>query len=268
MAAARVYKENPEEVLVSVHSDHWMNSDKKFATLIRKSAKIASSYPDHTILIGIKPTYPETGYGYICLDKKVVQQKFSNLYKVKQFIEKPDLRRANKFVGQKKYLWNPGWFAWRVDHLLSLYKKHLRNNYQVIESIANAPARSFQRVVNKEFPKLKPATIDYGILERTKKRLVLPTDIGWTDIGHWRSVAEMSKQDKSGNVVDTSSVLLDSENNLFVSSSGKCITSIGVKNTVMIETDDVILLADKNRAQDVRQLVELIGRKKKLKKYL
>jgi hypothetical protein len=78
----------------------------------------------------------------------------------------------------------------------------------------------------------------------------------------------MSKQDKSGNVVDTSSVLLDSENNLFVSSSGKCITSIGVKNTVMIETDDVILLADKNRAQDVRQLVELIGRKKKLKKYL
>ena len=151
---------------------------------------------------------------------------------------------------------------------MSLYKKHLRKNYSVLKVISEAPQKNLQKVINKEFPKLKSIPIDYAIFEKTKRILTIPAKIDWSDIGHWRSVSEMSKKDKLGNVVDSSSVLLDSENNLFISGSGKCITSIGVKNTVMIETDDVILLVDKSRAQDVKQLVSLIGRKKKLKKYL
>ena len=268
LAAAHVFRENPEEVLMSFHSDAWINNDKAFAQYVKNLEKIVKKNPQDTVIAGIKPSYPETGYGYIQMSKKIVQSKKYPVHLVKRFIEKPEIRKAQIFTRKKDYLWNPGWFAWRVDHLMSLYKKHLRKNYTILKEISETPQKSLQKVINKKFPKLKSIPIDYAILEKTKRILVVPAPIAWSDIGHWRSVSEMSKKDKLGNVVDTSSVLLDSENNLFISGTGKCITSIGIKNTVMIETDDVILLIDKSRAQDVKQLVSLISKKKKLKKYL
>ncbi|MBI1961344.1 MAG: mannose-1-phosphate guanylyltransferase [Parcubacteria group bacterium] len=266
-AAARAQREQPDGILVSVHADAWVGDDKAFASLLRAAQKTLGAFPDHTLLYGITPTYPETGYGYIQLNKKVVQHETHPVYSVKRFIEKPTLARARSLVLDATYLWNPGWFAWRVDALLGLYKKFLPKDYASLMRIAAARPPSLSAVVGKEFPKLTSISIDHGILERTDKRLVIPTDIKWADIGHWRSVAEMSKKDRDGNAVAGESVLLDSSNNFLMSSSGKCIAALGVKNLVMVETDDVILLVDKARAQEVKTVVAELT-KRGAKKYL
>ncbi len=268
LAAAVVASIDPQEVLVSIHADAWIDNDTRFAAHIKKCVQQVKHHPDHTFLTGVVPTYPETGYGYIQLGTNIVQRKSYSVHVVKKFIEKPSLKRAQSYIKNGNYLWNPGWFVWRVDTLLQLYKKYLPKEYRVLEKIQQAPKSKRAQVIKKEFPKLKPHTIDHAILEKTKKILVLPTNIGWSDIGHWRSVQEMSKKDHDGNVVDSSSVLLDSENNLFVSNSGKYITSIGIKNVVMVETDEVILLVHKDRAQDVKMLVSLLGKNTHTKKLL
>lgn len=268
LAAARIYAQDPNEVVMSFHSDHWIGDEKKFTAYVKAFADVARRFPNDTILSGIRPAYPETGYGYIQVGTKIVQRKQYPVHLVKQFVEKPKLARAKQFVRRKDYLWNPGWFAWNVSHLMSLYKKHLRKNYAVLKKISEAPQSRAQRVIDREFPKCASVSIDYGILEKTKRRLVVPAHFGWGDVGHWRAVSEVSKKDKAGNVVENPSVLLDSSNNLFVSASGKYIASIGVRNTILIETDDVILLADKERAQDVKQLVQLLGQNSRTKKYL
>jgi mannose-1-phosphate guanylyltransferase len=218
--------------------------------------------------MGIKPTYPETGYGYIQLNKKVVHNKSYKVYTVKKFIEKPELNKAQKFIKQSDYFWNPSWPAWRVDHLMSLYKKFLPKNYSILNKVSKAPETTLQKIINTEFPKLDSVAIDYGILEKAKDLLVMPTDIGWTDIGHWRSVAEMSKTDKDGNTVVGTSVLLDSSNNFLMSNSKKMIAAVGVKDLIMVETSDVVLLIEKSRAQEVKSIVQELRKKKKMKKYL
>ena len=267
LVASRVHADNPKEILISVHADSWIDNDKKFARLLRSSEEVIKKYPKHTLLFGIKPSYSETGYGYIQLNTKVVQRKSFPVYSVKRFIEKPELSLASKFVSSKDYFWNPGWFAWRVDHLMDLFKKYLPKNYSILERISRSSKQYSQKIINKEFPKLKSIAIDYAILEKTKDILVIPSDIGWSDIGHWRSVAEMSQKDKDGNTVDTESVLLGSKNNLFMSQSKKLIAAIGVENLAMIETRDVILLINKDKAQEVKYIVDHL-KKNNLKKYL
>ncbi len=267
LAASRVHAQNPEEVLLSVHADSWIDDGKRFIATVKSAESILKKYPNHTLMFGIKPSYPETGYGYIQLNKKVVHQKNNPVYSVKRFIEKPNLAHAQKFAADNKYLWNPGWFAWRVDVLLSHYKKYLPKNYTILKRIGHAPESGLQKTINKEFPKLKSIAIDYGIHEKLKKLLVIPCSLSWADIGHWRSVSEMSKKDRDGNTVAGESVLLDSSNNLLMSSSKKLITAVGVNNLVMIETDGVILLVHKDRAQDVRELIKQF-KSNKLKNYL
>jgi len=261
LAAAYVAHDNPQEILISVHADSWIGNERLFVAHVKRMAALAKKFPEHTILTGIKPSYPETGYGYMQVGKKIVHQKKYPAYSVKRFVEKPSLTKASRYVNTKGYYWNPGWFAWRVDTLLDAYKKNLPSHYAIIKKMMEAPKRSFKTVVRKEFPKMKNISIDYGIIEHTKKRIVLPSTIAWSDIGHWRSVREMSKGDRQGNVVQGASVLLDSQDNLFISNSGKCITSVGVKNIIMVETEDVILIAEKSRAQDVKQLVQTLKKK-------
>lgn len=264
LAAAIVYAEDPEEVLLSVHADSWIPDERPFVSAVRAVAPTLARYPDYTLLFGISPAYPETGYGYIQLNKKVVRLAGQSIHSVKRFIEKPPLALARRFAADARYFWNPGWFAWKVGTLMELYQKHLPKHFGPLAAIAAASKRSRGRTINREFPKLPSISIDHGILERTSKRLVIPTRITWSDIGHWRAVSEMSKKDRHGNTVEGESVVLDSSNNYFSALPGKLIASLGVHNLVMVETSDAILLVDKDRAQEVKAVVaELKKRNKK-----
>lgn len=268
LALSRIIAHSPREVIVTVHADHYISDAKKYTRLLKQAGQLAKENPEQTILMGIKPSYPETGYGYIQLGKKFVQLNNGSVYRVKQFIEKPSVARAQKLISRGKCFWNPGLFAWRADHLWSLYKTWLPNNFTALQKISQAKTKNLQAVIDAEFVKLNPISIDYGILEKTQSMLVLPADLGWADIGHWRSVQEMSVRDKNGNVVNNESLLVDSANNLLLSKNKKLLAVLGVHDLVFVETDDVILIADKNRAQDVKQIVAHLRSKKDWQKYL
>jgi len=268
LAVARIMARSPREVVVTVHADHYIGDVKKYTRLLKQAGQLAKEYPEQTILTGIKPSYPETGYGYIQLGKKFVQQNNAAVYRVKRFVEKPSVAKAQKLISGGDCFWNPGLFAWRADHLWNLYKIFLPNNWLALEKISQANAKNLPAVIAAEFIKLNPISIDYGILEKTKSMLVMPSDLGWADIGHWRSVQEMSVRDKNGNVVNNESLLVDSANNLLLSKNKKFLVALGVRDLVFVETDDVILVADKNRAQDVKQIVAHLRSKKDWRKYL
>lgn len=268
LAAARFWSKNPHEVLISVHADHYLSDAKEYVQTLKRAGQLATQYSKQTILMGIKPAYPETGYGYIKVGKKIVQLNNQPVYRVQNFIEKPSLVQAQRLIKDKNCFWNPGWFAWRVDHLRELYKTYLPNNFSVLEKISLSNNKNWQATVNREFIKLNPISIDYAILEKTKDMLILPSTVGWADIGHWRSVQEMSVRDKNGNVINQESLLVDSINNLVLTRNKKFIVTLGVKDLVFVETSDVILIADKNRAQDVKSIVSHLRTKKDWRRYL
>lgn len=252
-----------DEVIISVHADHWLADGRAYAAALKKAAGLAAGAAA-TVVVGVKPTYPETGYGYIQVDKKVVQA----VWRAKRFIEKPPLARARRFLAAGNYFWNVGWFAWRLSHLWDLYAEHLAANFSALKKISTAAPGNWQKVVRSEFPKLQSVSIDKGIAEKAKQMLLVSTDIAWSDIGHWRSVHEISTKDKQGNAVSGNSLLLDSHDNLFVAPAKKLIVALGASGMILVDTPDAILLADKNRAQDVKKIVEKLKNKKSLAKYL
>lgn len=268
LAAVHVYRNNPDEILASVHADNWVADDKLFSSLIKFSESFVKKHHKQTLLMGIKPAYPETGYGYIQIGKKFVQSKFGSIYKSIRFVEKPGLKKAEYFVMKKKYFWNPGWFVWQVGHLFELYKKYAPAYYKIMQAMASASQSDFQKTVNKKFVKLDSAAIDNLIIEKEKDLLVLPIKIGWSDIGHWRSVKEMSKGDRNKNVCNSPSLLIDSANNLLLSDSKKFIAGVGINGIIMIETKDAILLATNTGAHETKKITALMSKNVKLKKFL
>ncbi|MFH1207343.1 MAG: mannose-1-phosphate guanylyltransferase [Patescibacteria group bacterium] len=268
LAAVTVAKRDPHAVMMLASSDHFIKNEKEYIRVVRLAERLIRSNPEYSLLIGIKPTYPETGYGYIKINKIFKQVANDEIFFVQKFIEKPDLQTAKKYVKQWDYLWNSGIFCWRVDYLLQLFKTHLPKHYEILMRIQPAlGTKKESAVVKREFPKISPISIDYGIMEKTKKILVIPASFDWADVGHWRTVRDILAKDPRENVTRGEHVAHDSHGNLLYSYSGKLIATAGLHDTIVIETEDCLLVCPKDRAQDVKKLVEELVRRK-MKKYL
>lgn len=256
LACITLAKKNPKEVMATINSDHYIKNEKEFNRVLKLSGKIANEYADNLILVGINPTYPETGYGYIKLNKIIKNYGQDKLFSVECFKEKPDLSTAKRYLNSWAYLWNPAFFVFRVDKMLSLFRKHLPEQYNILSKIKANPAK-----LNREFPKIKAISTDYGIMEKTKDLLCLPAAFDWVDVGHWRSVKDILSKKEADNIFNGKYVGLDSSGNLAYSYSNKLITTIGIKNSIIIETPDAILVCPKDKAQDVKKLVQLLEKK-------
>jgi len=268
LAAVFIAKRNPKDIMMMANSDGYIRNEKEYIRLLRLAEKTVRDNPKHTLLLGIRPTYPETGYGYVKINKIFKQSGNDEIFLGQKFVEKPDLKEAEKYVKSWDYLWNPAMFCWRVDYLLSLYKKYLPAHYKILlriqESLGTKEEKS---VVMREFKKIKPISIDYGIIERTRKLLVIPASFDWADVGHWRTVKDILAKSQQDNVIRGKNITIDSNDNLIYSYTGKLITTAGIENMIIIDTDDCLLVCSKNKAQDVKKIVEQLE-KKKMKKYL
>lgn len=256
LVAALFYRENPRTVFTTANSDHFIKNEKEYLRVLKLAGRVVMNHPDRTVLLGLNPAYPETGYGYIQMDGNFAEYGKDHVFRVKRFIEKPPIEKAKEFQGKWEYLWNPGMFVWRVDTLLKLFAKHLPATYRVLMRIAADPRR-----IATEFVTIKPISIDYGIMEKTKKLLVIPTDFGWSDIGHWRTIYDVLSEKDTANVVRGKHVGIDSSGNLIYSLTGKMVTTVGVRDMIVIETGDAILVCPKDRAQDVKKVVAELERK-------
>ena len=264
LALLHILSSDPQATVVTINSDHYISDTVGYIKVLKQAEKIISIFPDKFLLIGLKTQYPETGYGYIKRGKKIEDFKNSDIYLVDKFVEKPDLKTAKLYHQSEEYLWNPAIFVFSAQHLLNLYAKYLPQHYKLLQEMRLV--LNDEKKVNKIFEKMENISIDYGILEKEQDLLVLPTSIGWSDIGSWPAVSELLPQ-LDDNKVKGSHVGIESHNNIIVAEDDCLIATIGVDDMIIVKTKDAVLVAKKDQAQEVKQIVSEL-KKRELKKYL
>lgn len=258
LAAAVIAKQDEDAIIIVLPSDHYIKNEAAFTEAIKAANKFLQSNPDYIVTLGINPTYPETGYGYIMVGKEIVEAEKktgdSKIFSVAKFIEKPNSDNAKKFVMTWGYLWNSGIFIFKAKNFLNITKKYLPETYNIIAKIQRNPnSKSYNQVLKDNYSKIEPISIDYGILEKYNKVVVIPVDLGWSDIGNWASLHDLLS-DEGSNVIKGSHVGIDTKNCLIHSS--KLVATIGLDSFIIIETEDSILICPKSRAQLVKDLLE------------
>ena len=248
LSALAAQAQGGDPILLVLPADHVINDLAAFHAAIVQAQKAAED--DKLVTFGIVPTHAETGYGYINAEGD------ETVRPVKQFVEKPNKETAEKYLASGEYFWNSGMFAFKASVFLSELKKYSPDILQACrESFAKAQIDlDFTRVDEDAFAVCPEDSIDYAVMEKTNKAVLIPLDADWSDVGSWSALWEISEKDEKGNVGRGDVIFQDSKNN-FVQSDKKLITTLGVENLVIVETDDAILVADKDKVQDVKSIV-------------
>jgi mannose-1-phosphate guanylyltransferase/mannose-6-phosphate isomerase len=253
VAALEVANENPAGVLVVMPSDHVIEREDAFVEAVKRAAKVAAT--GKLVLFGIKPSSPHTGYGYI-RQGKALEGTPGGAFLVDAFFEKPDATTAAAYVSAGNYYWNSGIF---VLHARTFIEELGRLQPRVLDAAKQAIVKSvedlgFVRLDRAAFAQSPNISVDYAVMEHTHAATMLPIDVGWNDVGSWSSLWEIAPRDKQGNYAHGDAILEDSEN-CYVHSEKALVSTIGVKDLVIIDTPDALLVADKSRAQDVSKIV-------------
>jgi len=257
LAAVTLEKRDPESIMSCVYSDHYIIDEDEYRRIARLAESLIREKPDYTVILGINPTYPEIGYGYIERARFFEKRGKSEIYYVKKFVEKPNLKIAKSYLKTGRYLWNSGMFFWKAQTLLKLFEKNLPDTYKCLRKIQAAlGTREEKKVLREEYGRIKPISIDYGVVEKTKKILTIPSEFGWSDIGHWQSVKEILPGDKRGNFTKCHHIGLETDGSLIYAPAKKIVATIGLRDMIVIDTEDALLICPKDRAQDVKKLVQ------------
>lgn len=256
--AAWIAKRDPRATVVTVNPDQYVAGEAEFRKAFRLASNVVDRFPTSSVLIGIRPNFPDTGLGYIELGPRLARVDGKAVFSVKRFVEKPDRKTAERFVRSKRFLWNPAFFFWRVDRLQSLFRKHLPGHAAAFAKVqASLGTSRLPSVLRLVYPKLKKISIDYGIIEKTRGMLAVPATFHWRDIGHWRTIHEVLSRKRHGeNVVRGQHVGIDTERSLIYAYGKRIVATAGVKDLIIVDTPDALLICRKDRAQDVKQLVE------------
>jgi mannose-1-phosphate guanylyltransferase len=239
--------------MVMLTADHYILDTAGFRVALAAANEVAA---DGTIVtLGIRPAFASTGFGYIHLGESQVMVDGLPVYRSAGFIEKPDQPTADRFLEDGRYVWNSGMFIWRADRLLREFAARQPESYAALQCIAAALGTASEAdVLAAEWPNVRKISIDYGIMEHAERVSVIPIEIGWTDIGDWASLPGVLPADERGNVATGEVILLDAEDCL-VRSEGRLVAAIGLKDLVIVETPDVVLVCPKDRVQEVRTVV-------------
>ena len=259
LAAIRLFHLDPEATIAIINSDAYVKETEKYLEVINQAGQIAEKYPNQMVLIGIKPNYPETGYGYIEIEGSI---KEAGVYQVKSFKEKPNLATAKKYLQADRYFWNPAIFVFKAKQILLWYQKNLPDLYESLTQLQQSLKKSeeaYEQVLRQEYARVKNVSIDYGLLEKMKEMLLLPADLTWLDIGNWRSLRDVRLlESQDDNVTNGKLISLDSHRNLLYSCDGKLIATIGVEDMILVETDKVIFLCPAEQAQQIKELLKKV----------
>ncbi len=255
----RINQLDSDAVVVVMPSDHFVRDENEFLKIINQATEVARD--GLIVTIGIKPTRPETGYGYIKIKTAINNYRLA-VYKVDKFVEKPHLIKARRFIQDKKYYWNSGIFVFRPDVLLAELKRLMPAVYALIEQANSLPEKVKSRAAfARLWSRLPSISIDYGIMEKTGKTALVPGDYGWIDLGSWKALEEALTKDNRGNILKGPCVDLGSKNSL-VWANKRLIATVGLRDIIIADTDDALLVCAKDKTQDVKTLVALLKQKK------
>jgi mannose-1-phosphate guanylyltransferase len=267
LAAFLIERQNPETVMGIFPSDHVVSNERRFAEVIAAGIKIASQ-GENIVVLGVPPTRPETGYGYIEQGSAILEPGPVPTHRVKRFREKPERHTAEQFLAAGNFSWNGGIFLWKAHTLAEAIREHVPDMAPLLEKIAAAYGTPhFEAVLAEVYPEVESISIDYAILERRSAKgekrsniFCIPADFGWNDLGSWDSLHEHLSSDRSDNVVDGPTkglVALQSTGN-YVFVPGKTVALLGVSGLVVVETEDALLITTLKDSQDVSKVVRLV----------
>jgi mannose-1-phosphate guanylyltransferase len=262
LAGSVVNKKDPNSTIVILSSDQLINPVDKFASSIKTSLDFINDSPEATIIMGIKPLSPHTGFGYI---KKGMKTKNDVIFRVKNFTEKPDKKTAESYLSSQSYFWNSGTFIWKTSTLLKHMKKHLPDNHEKIETIIKQWGSPQQdKIMEEIFPQLSSISIDYGIVEKINNIYMSILDCEWMDVGSFHSLSEnICITDDFNNRFLPGSVFenYNSKNNIIINTSETAITAIDIENMLIIQTPDILLLCPEHSANEIKKALMKIDKK-------
>jgi mannose-1-phosphate guanylyltransferase len=262
LAASIIKKRSSEdETMIILPADHLIQGTNRFKQCMLAAAEYAPR-EGCLITVGIKPAYPETGYGYIQKDRQIAESLDHTIFKVKTFAEKPDYEIAERFIKSGDFLWNSGMFIWTVaaiTNAMEEFQPELVDGFSLIENKLDCP--EMDEAIRDVYSKIKPVSIDYGVMEVAKKVCVLEGDFVWNDVGSWEAVYNLSDKDSDKNAIEAKEQILLSSKNNYIYSSKKLIAAVGIEDLVVVDTDDALLICKKEESQKIKDVVDTLRRK-------
>lgn len=260
LAAVALQARDPNATMMILTADHHIHNVANFQKLLEKAHDVAQD--GYLVTLGIRPTSPSTGYGYIQRGNPLVKYGADSAFEVARFKEKPALEIAQEFVARGDHDWNSGMFIWRVDRILEEFSQHMPELNAKLMQIADAwKTKKKDEILVSVWPTIEPQTIDYGIMENAARAAVLPAEnLGWNDVGSWDSLFEVIPADANGNIILADQhIELDTSSSLICSDGSKrLIVTLGVKDLIVVDTGDAVMICPRGESQKVRDLVKLL----------
>lgn len=268
LATSVIAKRHPGALMMNVWSDHVYKEEDRFVAVIEKLYKLLQHQPDMIMSVGIPIAYPYTGYGYLEVDPVPIAE---HLFKVRRFVEKPNLVDAEKYMQAGNYYWNPALWMWQVEHMLELYRQYVPDMYaglMQIQSTIDSP--DYTATIQSIYPTLTKVAVDYAIFEKGPAMQLVPAELGWRDVGSWQSVYEVLNGQQTLAEIATKgkvSTLNCRDVLVFNTDAKKLVTVVGLEDVAIINTPDAVLVVKKSRDQEVKRLVTMLE-KEEMTEYL
>ena len=262
LAACYLKQRFPEEMMVILPADHVIRDVDEFHHTLQAGQELGRE--GWLVTFGMEPSHPATGYGYMLQGESLGEFGGRPAYRVKQFTEKPDRSQAEQFLKEGNYFWNSGMFLFSIQQILSEINLRMPQLGQALSEIEQSwgdPGR-----LQEIFSSLESTSIDFGVMEKSERIAMLPSNLGWSDVGNWRAVGEIQAADSQGVVSNTPHVNVDSRDCVLYTSGGKLVALVGVEELVVVDTEDALLVCARDRTEEVRKVVKSL-KNKDLKKY-
>ncbi len=252
LGAVHIQKKYGDAIMMVLPSDHLIKYTSIFVNTLTDACEVAEQ-GENLVTLGITPDSPETGYGYI---KFIPDRTLGRAFAVERFVEKPNLETAKEYVASEQYFWNSGMFIWKVSTILNNIKSFLPDTFEGLERIQAAVGTEQQEsVLEKEFYQFQSESIDYGIMEKASNIYILTGAFGWDDVGSWLAVGRIKTSNEFGNVINGKVVTVNTKNSI-IQGGEKLIAIVGVQDMIVVDTEDALLICDKDSAGDIKKVLE------------
>ncbi len=258
---------DPKAIIINQASDHTITDKKEYISVMKSAAQVADQ-SDVIVTVGITPTFPSSGLGYIKIgDELESATKKLPVFNVESFTEKPKIATARAFISTGKYFWNANMYVWSATTIERSFEKHMPETYELTKALPSMEPSRFKKALADIYQKAPAISIDYAISEKATNLVLIPGDFGWNDVGDWKVVYDLGVKDLAGNVITgdgehVHTLTIDAQNNL-IHANGRLIAVVGLEDMIIVDTDEILMIVPKNRSQDVKKLVNRLKEERK-----